>query len=217
MSFAEWEAKAQAAMSPSIWSYVAGGAGDERTQRVNVTAFDDWGLMPRMLVGAPGARPVGGAVRPDAAVAVVHGADRRDRLVRTGRPRRPGHRPSRRPHRRADGRLDAVCRTRWRTSPPNSAIPQAFSSCTRRPTATWRPASCSVPRLPATRASSSRWTPGSPAGARATCRRRTSRSCAGTAWRTTPATRSSAPACSNRQRRIRRPRCCAGLRSSAIR
>ena len=52
MSFAELEAKAQAAMSPSLWSYVAGGAGDERTQRVNVTAFDNWGLMPRMFVGA---------------------------------------------------------------------------------------------------------------------------------------------------------------------
>ena len=34
MAFAELEAKAQAAMSPSVWSYVAGGAGDERTQRV---------------------------------------------------------------------------------------------------------------------------------------------------------------------------------------
>jgi lactate 2-monooxygenase len=52
MSFAELEAKAQAAMSPSMWSYVAGGAGDERTQRVNVTAFEHWGLMPRMFVGA---------------------------------------------------------------------------------------------------------------------------------------------------------------------
>ena len=52
MSFAELEAKAEAAMSPSIWSYVAGGAGDERTQRVNVTAFEHWGLMPRMFVGA---------------------------------------------------------------------------------------------------------------------------------------------------------------------
>jgi lactate 2-monooxygenase len=52
MSFAELEAKAQAAMSPSIWSYVAGGAGDERTQRVNVSAFEHWGLMPRMFVGA---------------------------------------------------------------------------------------------------------------------------------------------------------------------
>src|SRR3982074_2685350 len=52
LSFAELEAKAQAAMSPSVWSYVAGGAGDERTQRVNVTAFEHWGLMPRMFVGA---------------------------------------------------------------------------------------------------------------------------------------------------------------------
>src|SRR5262245_57501301 len=49
MSFAEWEAKAQAAMPRSVWSYVAGGSGDERTQRVNRTAFDNWGLMPRMF------------------------------------------------------------------------------------------------------------------------------------------------------------------------
>ena len=39
-------------MPPSVWSYVTGGAGDERTQRVNRTAFDNWGLMPRMFVGA---------------------------------------------------------------------------------------------------------------------------------------------------------------------
>jgi lactate 2-monooxygenase len=52
MAFAELEAKASAAMSPSVWSYVAGGAGDERTQRANVTAFDHWGLIPRMFVGA---------------------------------------------------------------------------------------------------------------------------------------------------------------------
>jgi lactate 2-monooxygenase len=52
MSFAELEAKAEAAMPPSVWSYVAGGSGDERTQRVNATAFERWGLMPRMFVGA---------------------------------------------------------------------------------------------------------------------------------------------------------------------
>src|SRR6195952_5812970 len=52
MAFADLEAKARAAMSTSLWSYVAGGAGDERTQRVNVTAFDQWGLVPRMFVGA---------------------------------------------------------------------------------------------------------------------------------------------------------------------
>ncbi|TXI61172.1 alpha-hydroxy-acid oxidizing protein [Mycolicibacterium mageritense] len=49
MDYAGLEAKAQAAMPSSIWSYVAGGAGDERTQRVNRTAFDRWGLMPRMF------------------------------------------------------------------------------------------------------------------------------------------------------------------------
>jgi lactate 2-monooxygenase len=52
MAFAELETRAQAAMSPSVWSYVAGGAGDERTQRVNSQAFEQWGLMPRMGVGA---------------------------------------------------------------------------------------------------------------------------------------------------------------------
>ncbi|OKH70767.1 lactate 2-monooxygenase [Mycobacterium sp. SWH-M3] len=49
MDYAGLEAKAQAAMPASIWSYVGGGAGDERTQRVNRTAFDRWGLMPRMF------------------------------------------------------------------------------------------------------------------------------------------------------------------------
>ena len=52
MSFAGWEAGAQAALPPSVWSYVAGGAGDEHTQRANVRAFERWALMPRMLVGA---------------------------------------------------------------------------------------------------------------------------------------------------------------------
>ncbi|OBB63839.1 lactate 2-monooxygenase [Mycobacterium sp. 852014-50255_SCH5639931] len=52
MAFAELEARAERAMSPSVWSYVTGGAGDERTQRANREAFDGWGLMPRMFVGA---------------------------------------------------------------------------------------------------------------------------------------------------------------------
>ena len=39
-------------MSPEIWSYVAGGAGDETTQDANVGAFARYGLMPRMLTGA---------------------------------------------------------------------------------------------------------------------------------------------------------------------
>ncbi len=52
MSYAGWEGRAQATLPPSVLSYVAGGAGDERTQRANVDAFSHWGLMPRMLVGA---------------------------------------------------------------------------------------------------------------------------------------------------------------------
>jgi lactate 2-monooxygenase len=52
MAFAEWEAKAEAALPPSVWSYVAGGAGDEHTQRANARAFNRWGLVPRRFVGA---------------------------------------------------------------------------------------------------------------------------------------------------------------------
>src|SRR3954447_11598213 len=47
------EERARAAMSTETWSYVAGGAGNEFTQDLNVTAFDRYGLMPRMLAGAP--------------------------------------------------------------------------------------------------------------------------------------------------------------------
>jgi lactate 2-monooxygenase len=52
MSYPEWERLAEQAMSAQMWSYVAGGAGDERTQRANVRAFEGWGLMPRMLTAA---------------------------------------------------------------------------------------------------------------------------------------------------------------------
>lgn len=44
------EARAAAALSPDILSYVQGGCGDEFTQRRNSEAFYDWGLTPRMLV-----------------------------------------------------------------------------------------------------------------------------------------------------------------------
>ncbi|MFB7450209.1 alpha-hydroxy-acid oxidizing protein [Streptomyces sp. NPDC056194] len=52
MTFAELETKARAALPSSVWSYVAGGAGDEHTQEANVAAFRQWGLVPRMMVGA---------------------------------------------------------------------------------------------------------------------------------------------------------------------
>ncbi|GAA2151269.1 lactate 2-monooxygenase [Kitasatospora kazusensis] len=51
MSFAGLERRAEAALPPGVWSYVAGGAGDEYTQRANVSAFERWGLVPRMMAG----------------------------------------------------------------------------------------------------------------------------------------------------------------------
>jgi len=50
--FEELEAKAHAALPSSLVSYVAGGCGNERTQDANVAAFDRWGFVPRMFVGA---------------------------------------------------------------------------------------------------------------------------------------------------------------------
>jgi lactate 2-monooxygenase len=52
MTYSELERHAASALSPELLSYVAGGAGNEQTQRLNVDAFDRWGLMPRMLRGA---------------------------------------------------------------------------------------------------------------------------------------------------------------------
>ncbi|MFK0160378.1 alpha-hydroxy-acid oxidizing protein [Streptomyces sp. NPDC090493] len=52
MAYSELETRAAGAMSPPLLSYVAGGAGDEATQRANVAAFAHWGLYPRMFVGA---------------------------------------------------------------------------------------------------------------------------------------------------------------------
>lgn len=45
------EQRARAAMSPELWAYVTGGAGNEYTQDLNVSAFDRYGLVPRMLAG----------------------------------------------------------------------------------------------------------------------------------------------------------------------
>ncbi len=52
MAYPELEARAAQALPPSVLSYVAGGAGSEHTQRANVSAFHQWGLIPRMFVGA---------------------------------------------------------------------------------------------------------------------------------------------------------------------
>ena len=49
--YAQLESDALAAMPPELRTYVAGGCGDESTQRTNVDAFSDWALAPRMLAG----------------------------------------------------------------------------------------------------------------------------------------------------------------------
>lgn len=46
---AELERNALAALPPELRTYVAGGAGDETTQRANVSAFADLALVPRMF------------------------------------------------------------------------------------------------------------------------------------------------------------------------
>jgi lactate 2-monooxygenase len=50
VDFKQLEERARAAMPPSVLSYVQGGCGDESTQRRNVEAFAEWGIVPRMLV-----------------------------------------------------------------------------------------------------------------------------------------------------------------------
>jgi lactate 2-monooxygenase len=44
------EASAVEAMPPYVRDYVQGGCGDEWTQRANSSAFNRWGMVPRMLV-----------------------------------------------------------------------------------------------------------------------------------------------------------------------
>ena len=51
VDFASLERKAAEALPWWVYSYVAGGCGDEHTQRANVAAFEKWGLVPRMLNG----------------------------------------------------------------------------------------------------------------------------------------------------------------------
>jgi lactate 2-monooxygenase len=50
IDMATLEKKAMEAWPETIVSYVQGGCGDERTQELNVAAFNKWGLVPRMLV-----------------------------------------------------------------------------------------------------------------------------------------------------------------------
>lgn len=50
ISVADYEALARSRMDRGAFDYFAGGAGDERTLAMNVSAFDRWVLRPRVLV-----------------------------------------------------------------------------------------------------------------------------------------------------------------------
>src|SRR5262245_41994501 len=89
--FAELERRAQSAMTPKAWAYVAGGAGEGATMRANRAAFERWQIVPRMLPGHA-ARDLGTELlgrrlpaplllAPIGAAALVH----RDSDVRIGR------------------------------------------------------------------------------------------------------------------------------------
>ena len=106
MTYAELERRAEEVMPPEIWSYVAGGAGDEHTQRANVAAFERWGLDASGARRRRRARPLRGAVRHAAADAAAARTGRRHRALRPRRPRRPADGAGRRRQRRADGGLD---------------------------------------------------------------------------------------------------------------
>ncbi len=48
-TYAQLEADALMALPPELRTNVAGGSGTEATQRGNVSAFERWALVPRML------------------------------------------------------------------------------------------------------------------------------------------------------------------------
>src|SRR5690625_2809664 len=218
MTFTELQERAGAAMSPSVWSYVAGGAGDEHTQRANVAAFRRWGLVPRMFVGA----------------------DERDLAVDLFGVRWPA------PVFMApigvagicaqDGHGDLACAR----AAAATGVPLAVSTLTADPledvaaqlgdapgffqlyTPKDRDLAASLVAgaasgLQAAGASSPPTPPRGPAGGRGIWPPPTFRSCGATAWPTTPPTRCFAPAWRSRPRRIRRPPCWPGCRPSETR
>ncbi len=51
ITFAGWEAAAEAKLDPGAFDYIAGGAGAESTMQANLDAFARWRLRPHMLRG----------------------------------------------------------------------------------------------------------------------------------------------------------------------
>src|SRR5688572_18873626 len=49
LSFQQLEQEARKRMSEQAFAYIAGGSGNESTMSSNVTAFEKWKIVPRML------------------------------------------------------------------------------------------------------------------------------------------------------------------------
>ena len=217
MSFAELEAKAEAAMSPSMWSYVAGGSGDEQTQRVNVTAFDDWGLMPRMFVGANdrdlsvdlfGMTLPSPVMMAPVGVIALCAQDGHGDLATA----------------RAAARTGVPMIASTMSADPMEQVAAEFGD-TPGFFQLYTPKDRDLAASLVSRAEAAgfkgivvtldTWLPGW--RPRDLSHLELSVSARACVWPTTPATRSSARACSRPPRKTRRPRCCSGSRSSEIR
>lgn len=53
----EWEEAAESVLSPEIFDWISGGAGEESTLRANRAAFERWQLRPRMLMNTSERNP----------------------------------------------------------------------------------------------------------------------------------------------------------------
>ena len=126
LTFAGLEAAAREKLEHRLFDYVAGGAGDEHTQRGNVAAFERWGILPRMLSGAAERDLSVDALRPDLPTPLLPGARSASSVscptTSTATSRRRPRRP--RPAYRWSPRR--WCRTRWRTSPRRWATRPGF-------------------------------------------------------------------------------------------
>ena len=76
VSFREVEAAAHAVMEPELLDYVAGGAGDERTQSANVDGVPPLGPRPPDAGRRGRAGPLGRPLRADPADPALHVPDR---------------------------------------------------------------------------------------------------------------------------------------------
>jgi lactate 2-monooxygenase len=216
MSFAELESRAAQALPPSVLSYVAGGAGDEHTQRANVTAFSQWGLMPRMLAGASerdlsvdlfGLRlPSPVFLAPIGVIGLCAQDGHGDLATAEAAARMTvpmvASTLSADPMEEVAKRLGATPGFFQLYTPTDREL--AESLVRRAGEAGFKAIVVTLDTW------ITGWRP-------VTCRRATSRSCAASAWPTTRQTRSSAPGSPSRQRRTRWPPSRTGRASSVIR